>query len=134
MLDAFVPPPSSAYHPNQGFLRYQLAAIYAFVAIAQGAGLPVTNGTKVWGVIIAGVLIVDIAIFASGTFCEHGFSHTEFGDSGKTGGVKYYEDGEEFVKYHSRFFCDNCKAMLQHLSAQKSHLSDLVNGRQVKGI
>lgn len=65
MLDAFIPPPQSAYNADQGFLLHQLAAMYAFVAIVLGAGLRVTNEIKVWRVIIAGILVIDIAILAS---------------------------------------------------------------------
>lgn len=65
MLDAFIPPPLSAYNPNQGFLLHQLAAMYAFVAIVLGVGLRVTNEIKVWRVIIAGILVIDVAILAS---------------------------------------------------------------------
>lgn len=65
MLDAFVPPPLSAYNPDQGFLLHQLAAMYAFVAIVLGGGLRVSNDIKVWRVIIGGVLVVDMVILAS---------------------------------------------------------------------
>lgn len=65
MLDAFIPPPLSVYNPNQGFLLYQLAAMYAFVAIVLGGGLRVSNDIRVWRMVIAGVLVVDIAILAS---------------------------------------------------------------------
>lgn len=65
MLDAFIPPPLSAYNPNQGFLLHQLAAMYAFVAIVLGGGLRVSDDIKVWKVIIGGVLVIDIAMLAS---------------------------------------------------------------------
>lgn len=65
MLDAFIPPPLSAYNPDQGFLLHQLAAMYAFVAIVLGVGLRATNEIKIWKVIIGGILAVDIAILAS---------------------------------------------------------------------
>lgn len=65
MLDAFIPPPLSAYNPSQGFLLHQLAAMYAFVAIVLGGGLRVSNDIKAWRVIIGGVLVIDIAMLAS---------------------------------------------------------------------
>lgn len=65
MLDAFVPAPLSAYNADQGFLLHQLAAMFAFVAIMLGGALRVSNEIKVWRVIIAGVLLIDMAILAS---------------------------------------------------------------------
>jgi hypothetical protein len=65
MLDAFVPPPLSAHNPNQGFLLHQLAAIFAFVAITLGGALRVSREIIVWRVIIAGVLLIDIAMLVS---------------------------------------------------------------------
>lgn len=65
MLDAFVPPPLSAYNPDQGFLLHQLAALYAFVAIILGGALRISKDIQVWRVIITAVLVVDIAMLAS---------------------------------------------------------------------
>ncbi|KAJ4407285.1 hypothetical protein N0V82_009954 [Gnomoniopsis sp. IMI 355080] len=65
MLDAFIPPPLSAYNPNQAFLFHQLAAMYAFVTIMLGVGLRVSKDINVWRVIIGGVWVVDIAMLAS---------------------------------------------------------------------
>lgn len=65
MLEAFVPAPLSAYNPEQGFLFHQLAVKFAFVAIMLGGALRVSNDIKVWRVIIAGVLLIDIAMLAS---------------------------------------------------------------------
>ncbi|KAI4859297.1 hypothetical protein F4820DRAFT_440200 [Hypoxylon rubiginosum] len=65
MLDALAPAPQSAYNPDQGFLLHQLAAMYAFVAIILGGVLRVSNEVKVWRVVIAGVLLIDIAMLAS---------------------------------------------------------------------
>lgn len=65
MLDAFAPPPLSAYNPDQGFLIHQLAALYAFVAIILGGALRISKDIQVWRVIIMAVLVVDIAMLAS---------------------------------------------------------------------
>lgn len=65
MLEAFVPPPLSAYNPDQGFLLHQLAAMFAFVAVTLGGILRISNEIKVWRIIIAGVLLVDVAMLAS---------------------------------------------------------------------
>lgn len=65
MLDAFVPPPLSAYNPDQGFLFHQLAAMYAFVAIMLAGGLRVSKDINVWRVIVGGVWVVDMAILVS---------------------------------------------------------------------
>lgn len=65
MLDAFVPPPLSAYNPDQGFLLHQLAALCAFVAIILGGALRISKDIQVWRVIITAVLVVDIAMLAS---------------------------------------------------------------------
>lgn len=65
MLDALVPATLSAYNPDQGFLFHQLAAMFAFVAIMLGGVLRISNEIKVWRVIIAGVLLIDIAMLAS---------------------------------------------------------------------
>lgn len=65
MLDAFIPPPLSAYDPNQGFLVHQLAALFAFVALILGGVLRISNDIKVWRFIIASILVVDVAMLAS---------------------------------------------------------------------
>ncbi|KAI1778443.1 hypothetical protein F4818DRAFT_406108 [Hypoxylon cercidicola] len=65
MLDALAPPPLSTYNPDQGFLLHQLAAMYAFIGIMLGGVLRVSNEIKVWRVVIAGVLLIDIAMLGS---------------------------------------------------------------------
>lgn len=65
MLDAFIPPPLSAYDPNQGFLIHQLAALFTFTAIILGGVLRASNDIQVWRVVITAVLVVDVAMFAS---------------------------------------------------------------------
>jgi hypothetical protein len=65
MLDALAPAPLSAYNPDQGFLLHQLAAMYTFVAIMLGGVLRVSDDIKVWRVITAGVLLIDIAMLGS---------------------------------------------------------------------
>ncbi|CAG8958656.1 hypothetical protein HYFRA_00011497 [Hymenoscyphus fraxineus] len=64
-LDAFIPPPLSAFNPDHGFVLHQLAAMFTFVAIALGGILRVSHEIKVWRVVIAGILLVDIAMLAS---------------------------------------------------------------------
>ncbi|KAJ4417883.1 hypothetical protein N0V82_005940 [Gnomoniopsis sp. IMI 355080] len=66
-----------------------------------------------------------VSALAHSMVCQDGFNRTECGDVGKTSGMGYHEDGEDYVKYRSRFFYDNCKAVVQDLQARKSHLSDL---------
>lgn len=65
MLDALIPPPLSAYNPDQGFLLHQLAALFTFVGIILGGVLRVSNQIQVWRVVILAVLVVDIAMLAS---------------------------------------------------------------------
>ncbi|XXH01608.1 hypothetical protein Hte_007968 [Hypoxylon texense] len=65
MLDALVPPPLSIYNPDQGFLLHQLAAMYAFIGIMLGGVLRVSSEIKVWKVVTAGVLLIDVAMLAS---------------------------------------------------------------------
>lgn len=65
MLDAFIPPPQSAYNPSQGFLLHQLAALFAFVAIILGGVLRVSKDIRVWRVVILAVLVVDVAMLTS---------------------------------------------------------------------
>lgn len=65
MLDALIPPPLSAYNPDQGFLLHQLAALFTFVGIVLGGVLRVSNQIQVWRVVILAVLVVDIAMLAS---------------------------------------------------------------------
>lgn len=65
MLDAFVPASISSYNPDQGFLFHHLAALFTFVGIVQGGVLRVTDDFKVWTVINAGILVVDIAMLVS---------------------------------------------------------------------
>lgn len=65
MLDAFIPPPLSTYNPDHTFVLHQLAAMFAFVAVALGGVLRVSDQIQVWRVIIAGVLLVDIAMLGS---------------------------------------------------------------------
>lgn len=64
-LDAFVPATLSHDNLSQDFLFHQLAAMFVFVAIALGGVLRVSNEIRVWRVIIAGVLLVDLAMLAS---------------------------------------------------------------------
>lgn len=65
VLDAFIPPPPSAYDPNQGFLHHQLAALFTFVAIILGGVLRISKEIRVWRVVIMAVLVVDIAMLAN---------------------------------------------------------------------
>lgn len=65
MLDAWAPPPLSAYNPDHGFLLHQLAALFVFVGLILGGVLRISNDIKVWRFIIASVLLVDIAMLAS---------------------------------------------------------------------
>lgn len=66
-----------------------------------------------------------VSALAHSMICHDGFNWTECGDMGKSSGAKYDEDCEEYVKYRSRFFYDNCKAVIEDLQARKSHLDDL---------
>lgn len=66
-----------------------------------------------------------VSALAHSMICHDGFNKTECGDVGLSSGMKYDEDGEEYVKYRSRFFYDNCKAVIEDLRARKSHLDDL---------
>lgn len=65
MLDSFIPARLSSYNPDQGFLLHQIAALFSFVAIVEGGVLRATNDLKVWRVVNAGVLVVDLAMLAS---------------------------------------------------------------------
>lgn len=85
MLDAWVPPPLSAYNPDQGFLLHQLAAMYAFVAIALGGVLRVSDDIKVWRIIIAGVMVVDISMLAS--------IYASLDQQGRLGDLRYADWG-----------------------------------------
>lgn len=64
MIDAFISPSVSVYNPDQEFLVHQLAAMFAFMAITLGGILHVSQDIKVWRVIIAAVLLADIAMLA----------------------------------------------------------------------
>lgn len=66
-----------------------------------------------------------VSALARSMICQDGFNRTECGDAGKASGLKQHKDGEDYVKYRSRFFYDNCKAVLQDLRARQSHLSDV---------
>ncbi|KAM0433402.1 hypothetical protein ACHAPT_004280 [Fusarium lateritium] len=65
MLEGLIPPSMAVYNPDEGFFYHQLSALYAFVGIMLGGVLRVTPDIKVWRVIIAGVLLVDLSILAS---------------------------------------------------------------------
>lgn len=65
MWDALIPAsPLSTYKPNHAFLFHHLAALYAFMAIIMGGLLRASKDIQVWRVVIAAVLVVDIAMLA----------------------------------------------------------------------
>ena len=63
MMDALLP--GATPNPDHAFLLHQLAAMYAFMAIVLAGVLRATSDIKVWRVVIAGVLLVDISILVS---------------------------------------------------------------------
>lgn len=65
MLEGLIPPSMAVYNPIEGFFYHQLAALYAFVGMILGGVLRVTSDVKVWRIIVAGVLLIDVAILAS---------------------------------------------------------------------
>ncbi|KAF4449593.1 hypothetical protein F53441_7160 [Fusarium austroafricanum] len=65
MLDGLIPLSMSSYNPDQAFLFHQLAALYAFVGIMLAFVLRASSDIKVWRIIIAGVLLIDISILLS---------------------------------------------------------------------
>ncbi|KAF4339887.1 hypothetical protein FBEOM_6185 [Fusarium beomiforme] len=65
MLDGLIPLSMSSYNPDQAFLFHQLAALYAFVGIMLAVLLRTSSNLKVWRVVVAGVLLIDISILLS---------------------------------------------------------------------
>lgn len=65
MIEAFIPPTLSTYNPDQGFLVHQLAAMFAFVAIMLAGVLRLSKDIEVWRTIIAGILLIDVAMLLS---------------------------------------------------------------------
>ncbi|KAM5360886.1 hypothetical protein ACJZ2D_013453 [Fusarium nematophilum] len=65
MLEGLIPASMSVYDPQQSFLFHQLAALYGFVGITLAGVLRVSSDVKVWRVITAGVLLIDLTILAS---------------------------------------------------------------------
>lgn len=65
MLEGLIPPSMAVYNPIEGFFYHQLSALYAFVGIMLGGVLRITSDIKVWKIIVAGVLLIDVSILAS---------------------------------------------------------------------
>ena len=65
MMDAIIPATMSKPDPDQAFLFHQLAALYAFMVVILAAVLRATSDVRVWKRVIAGVLLVDVAILIS---------------------------------------------------------------------
>lgn len=65
MLQGLVPQYISSYDPHQAFLFHHVAAGYTFIAIILGGVLRVTADRRVWKIVIAGVLQVDLFVLAS---------------------------------------------------------------------
>ncbi|KAJ4252976.1 hypothetical protein NW762_010885 [Fusarium torreyae] len=65
MLDGLIPLSMSPYNPDQAFFFHQLAALYAFTAVILAGVLRASSDIKVWRIVIAGVLMIDIAILMS---------------------------------------------------------------------
>lgn len=65
MLDGLIPAEMSSVNPDQAFLFHQLAALYAFIAIISAGVLRASPDLKVWRIVQAGILVVDLAIIAS---------------------------------------------------------------------
>jgi hypothetical protein len=64
IMDGLIPASQSVANPDHGFLFHQLAALYGFVAFMLGGTLRATSEIKVWRVVIAGVLGIDLALLA----------------------------------------------------------------------
>lgn len=95
MLEGLIPASMSVPDPNQAFMFHQLAALYAFVAIILAFVLRASPDLKVWRIVMAAVLMIDVAMLAS-TYVslEHQgrleFEHWRWQDWGNvayTGGV-----------------------------------------------
>ncbi|KAH6680077.1 hypothetical protein F5X68DRAFT_212564 [Plectosphaerella plurivora] len=65
IMDGLIPASQSVANPDHGFLFHQLAALYGFVGFMLAATLRATSELKVWRVVVAGVLGIDLALLAS---------------------------------------------------------------------
>lgn len=95
MLEGLIPASMSVPDPDQAFMFHQLAALYAFVAITIGLVLRATLDLKVWRIVMAAVLMIDIAMLAStyvslehqGRLALEALRWQDWGNIGYTGGV-----------------------------------------------
>ena len=65
MLDTFVPVSIWPLEAHHKYLLHQLAILYAFMAITFGVLLRASPDPKVWSIVQAGTLFVDVALVAA---------------------------------------------------------------------
>lgn len=65
MMQGLIPATLSVRNPDHAFLFHHLAALYAFLALSLGGILRATKEIRVWKIVVAGVLMVDVSILAS---------------------------------------------------------------------